>query len=289
VRLAAEGDASVAARTRLREDPGAVVQHAPIVESSGPMVDLDAGTIAFLLAAAVVAGAVNAVAGGGSLISFPALLAVGYPALTANATNIVAVLPGYLGGSVAYRGELRGQGGRSVALGVGAAVGALVGSVLLLTLPASVFELVAPMLILVACVLLAAQPLVERLRARSAGSRGHRSPALHLLVFGAAVYGGYFGAALGIMLLAVLELALRDGLQRLNALKGLLSLVIGAVSALYLAVFGPVALAPAAIMAVGSLIGGHAGVSLARRLPARALRAVVVVYGVGVAIALLAT
>ncbi len=254
------------------------------------MVDLDAASVAFLVGASVVAGAVNAVAGGGSLISFPALLAIGYPSLTANATNILGVLPGYLGGSVGYRRELRGQGRRSAALGATSAVGALVGAVLLLVAPAAAFEAIAPFLVLLACGALAAQPLVERRARRSAGERAeHRSPALQALVFLAAVYGGYFGAALGIMLLAVLAAGLPDDLQRVNALKGLLSLVIGLVSAIYLALLGPVAFAAAAVMAGGSLVGGRAGVSVARRLPAGPLRWLVVLYGVAVAVVLLVT
>lgn len=255
------------------------------------MVELDPGAIAFLVAAAVLAGAINAVAGGGSLISFPALLLVGFPSLTANATNIVAVLPGYLGGSIAYRRELRGQRGRALALGATSAAGALAGSALLLLVPPEVFEALAPFLVLGACAALAAQPLVDRARRRDArgddGGDGHRSPALHALVFVAAVYGGYFGAALGIVLLAVLASLLGDELQRVNALKGLLSLVIGLVSAVYLAVFGPVVALAAGVMAVGSLIGGQVGVAVARRLSERMLRWFVVAYGVAVAVALL--
>jgi uncharacterized membrane protein YfcA len=252
------------------------------------VVELDFAAVALLAAAALLAGAVNSVAGGGSLISFPALLLIGYPSVTANATNIVAVLPGYLSGSLAYRRELGGQGRRARALGATSAIGALAGAALLLVAQPSVFELAAPFLILLACAVLAAGPLVERAAQRGDRPRKrHRSPALHGLVFAAAVYGGYFGAALGIMLLAVLVAYLEDDLQRVNALKGLLSLVIGLVSAVYLALLGPVVLLAAGVMAVGSLLGGQVGVSLARRLSSGALRWVVVVYGVGVAVALL--
>lgn len=254
------------------------------------VVELDAPTLAFLAAAAVVAGAVNSVAGGGSLISFPALLAVGYPAVTANATNIVAVVPGYLSGSLAYRDELRGQAPRVWALAATTVAGALAGAALLLVLPADFFELIAPFLILAACAALAAAPLIERAGGdgRAAGA-AHRSPALHLLLFAAALYGGYFGAALGLILLAVLELGLRDDLQRANALKTVLSLVAGLVAAGYLLAFGPVVLGAAAVMAAGSLAGGKLGVTVARRLAAPVLRAVVVAFGVAVAVVLLAT
>ena len=223
----------------------------------------------------------NAVAGGGSLISFPALLAVGYPSVTANVTNSVAVLPGYLGGSIGYRRELRGQRRRVVVLSVTSVVGAIGGAALLLATSSDVFESIVPFLILFACALLASQPLLSRV----IRPRGH-SARLHLLDFAAAVYGGYFGAGLGIMLLAVLALDIEDELQRLNALKGLLSLLIGAVAAAYFALFGPVKWGAAAVMAAASLLGGQAGVVLARRLDDRLLRAVVVAFGVAVAVVL---
>jgi uncharacterized membrane protein YfcA len=244
---------------------------------------------AALAGAATAAGAVNAVAGGGSLISFPALVAVGYPALHANVTNAVAVLPGYLGGSIAYRDELRGQGRTVRALGAASAAGAAAGTALLLTTPSSVFEQLAPPLVLLSSLLLAAQPWLARLVGRRRGEERAAPAAAWAAAFAAAIYGGYFGAGLGVMLLAVLGLLLTEDLQRLNALKGLLSLVIGLVTAASFALFGPVAWEAAAIMAAGSLAGGHAGVSVARRVAPGVLRAVVVVLGVGVAVALWAT
>jgi uncharacterized protein len=251
------------------------------------MVELGAGELALLGAAGLLAGAVNAVAGGGSLISFPALLAVGYPSVPANVTNNVALLPGYVGGTLAYRRELAGQGPRARRLGATSAVGGLGGAVLLNVSPPGVFEAIVPFLILLSCALLIAQPAASRAVER----RGHQGrPALvHAGTLLAAVYGGYFGAGLGIMLLAVLGAFLPDDLQRLNALKGLLSLVISAVAVVYFALFGPVAWAAAAVMAVTSLAGGQAGVRLARRLSAATLRWVVVVFGVTVAVALLVT
>lgn len=246
-----------------------------------------AAEVALLVAAALAAGAVNAVAGGGSLISFPALLAVGYPALTANVTNAVAVLPGYLGGSVGYRRELRGQGRRARALGATSAAGAVAGAVLLIRTPAVVFERAAPLLILLACGLLAAQPRLARALDARRGGRDARARPVRALVFLAAVYGGYFGAGLGVVLLAVLGLFLPDDLQRVNALKGLLSLVVGAVTALSFALFGPVAWDAAAVMAAASLAGGRAGVGVARRLSPDALRAGVVVAGTAAGIILL--
>jgi uncharacterized membrane protein YfcA len=230
---------------------------------------------------------VNAVAGGGSLISFPALLAAGYGAVVANVTNAVAVLPGYLGGSLGYRPELEGQRGRVLALVATSVVGAVLGAFLLIVSPAGVFEQIVPFLILGSCALLAAQPwLSRRLSPAAGGAEAHRSPRLHVPLFLACVYGGYFGAGLGILLLAVLGLTVRDSLQRLNALKGVLSLVVGLAAAVYFAVFGHVAWVAALVMAAASLAGGWAGVGVARRLPADVLRGLIVVFGVGVAIAL---
>ncbi len=246
---------------------------------------MDAGSAVLLAGAGFGAGAVNAVAGGGSLITFPALLAAGYPSVTANVTNSVAVLPGYVGGSLAYRRELGDQRGRIRALALTCAAGAGTGAALLLVSPAGVFEAIVPWLILLACAMLALQPRVAALVAR--GGRQPSAPALHVALFLATVYGGYFGAGLGIMLLAILGVFVDDGLQRLNALKGLMSLLVAIVSALAFAVFGPIAWDAAAIVGATSLLGGAAGVGVARRLPAAVLRGVVVAYGVVVAIVLL--
>jgi uncharacterized membrane protein YfcA len=247
---------------------------------------VDAGTATLLAGAGLGAGAVNAVAGGGSLISFPALLAAGYPSITANVTNSIAVLPGYVGGSLAYRRELGGQARRIRALAFTSAVGAATGAALLLVSPASVFDAIVPWLILAACVLLAVQP---RLAAVVRERRARPPLALHVSVFAATVYGGYFGAGLGIMLLAILGVFVDDDLQRLNALKGVLSLLVAVVTAVGFALFGPVAWDAAAIVGVACLAGGALGVSVARRLPAAVLRGAVIAYGVCVAIVLLVT
>jgi uncharacterized membrane protein YfcA len=241
--------------------------------------------IVLLALAGVAAGAVNSIAGGGSLISFPALLAVGYPSVTANVTNAVAVLPGYIGGSVAYREELRGQRPRALALGVTSVVGAVAGAWLLIVSPAKLFDAIVPFLILGSCALLAAQPaLSKRMRPPESGAHAHRSVRLHASIFAASVYGGYFGAGVGIMLLAVLALTVDDDLQRLNALKGLLSVVIGGAAVFYFVAFGPIEWVAAGIMAVAAFAGGNIGVAVAKRMPANVLRTVVVVFGVSVAI-----
>ena len=252
-------------------------------------VDLGASAVALLVVAGLAAGAVNAVAGGGSLISFPALLAAGYPAVAANMTNAVAVLPGYVGGSLGYRKELRGQRRRAVALGATSLAGAVAGAWLLTVTPQQLFERIVPFLILLSCALLAAQPAISRRRRRGrsgANRPGHRSVALHAGQLATAVYGGYFGGGLGILQLALLGLGLRDDLHRLNALKGLLSLVIGAASAAYFAIFGSVAWPAAGIMVIASLLGGQLGVVAVRRLSPDLLRWLVVVMGVAVAIVL---
>jgi uncharacterized protein len=248
---------------------------------------LDALHVLLLVAAGAVAGAVNAIAGGGSLISFPALLSVGYPALTANVTNTVALVPGYLGGSLAYRPELAGQRARVRLLGAVSVAGGLSGAILLVLSPGSLFRAVVPWLILFACALLAVQPLVTRFVLDQSEGNEAPAPVQAGVQFLGSVYGGYFGAGLGVMMLAFLGLFLHDSLQRLNALKGLLSLLINLVAAIFFAVFGPVAWVPVAIMAVASLAGGNGGVYLARRLSPTVLRSVVVVFGVVVAVRLL--
>ena len=256
-----------------------------------PLTSLDPAQVGLLAGAALVAGAVNAVAGGGSLISFPALLAVGYPALTANVTNSVALTPGYFGGTLGYRRELAGQRGRILALGVISAVGAVVGAVLLLISSAALFERIVPWLIFLACGLLAAQTRLARLvrerrPAEPASAGGHTAP-LFAAQFLAATYGAYFGAGVGIMMLAILGIFLADNLQRLNALKGLLSFLISVVAAVSFLLFADVSLVAVAVMAVASLLGGQLGVVLARRLDDRTLRWLVIAFGVAVGLRLL--
>jgi hypothetical protein len=272
------------------------------------MPTLEPAQLLLLAAAALLAGAVNAVAGGGSLLSFPALLAVGYPAITANVTNSVALTPGYFGGTLGYRRELAGQRRRILALGATSATGAVVGAVLLLVSSPELFEAIVPFLIFLACGLLALQPRLARLvRARRQGdpdpgdpdpghpavSTGapetadrHTGP-LFATQFLAAVYGAYFGAGVGIMMLAILGIFLTDSLQRLNALKGLLSFLISVVAAVWFALFAEVSWVAVAVMAVASLLGGQLGVVLARRLNDQVLRWLVVAFGIAVGLRLL--
>ncbi|MDP9396577.1 MAG: sulfite exporter TauE/SafE family protein [Actinomycetota bacterium] len=240
---------------------------------------------ALLIAAAgFAAGAVNAVAGGGSLISFPALLAVGYPSVTANVTNTVALFPGYAGSVAGARQELDGQRLRVRALGVTSVVGGVAGAAVLLTTPGEVFQEIVPFLILLACLLLAVQPWLAALVRRLPGAdKEHRSALLHFAALFAAAYGAYFGAGLGVMLLALLGIFLGDQLKRINALKNVLSLVINAVALVAFAAFGPVEWPAVAVVALSSLLGGYLGARLARRIGARVLRTLVVVYGLVVA------
>jgi uncharacterized membrane protein YfcA len=259
---------------------------------------LEPAQLVLLATAALAAGAVNAVAGGGSLVSFPALLAVGYPALTANVTNSVALTPGYLGGTVGYRRELVGQRARVLALGATSAVGAVLGAVLLLVSSPALFERIVPFLIFLACGLLAVQTRLARLVRERRGGGGRQAPAgrggadrhtvpLFAAQFLAAVYGAYFGAGVGIMMLAILGIFLTDSLQRLNALKGLLSLLVSVVAAVWFVLFADVSWVAVAVMAAASLLGGQFGVLLARRLDDRVLRWLVIAFGVVIGMRLL--
>ena len=246
------------------------------------------GVAALLAGAGLVAGAVNAVAGGGSLISFPALLAAGYPSVTANVTNTVALFPGYAGSVVGGRPELVGQAGRIRSIAITSVLGAVVGAAVLLTTPGDVFRELVPYLILLACVLLVFQPRLARIvKARQDGATGDLSVVLQAGVFLAAMYGAYFGAGLGVLLLGILGIFLHERLQRVNALKNVLSLIINGVALVAFGVFGPVAWDAVLVIALASLAGGYLGARIARRLPAGLLRAAVVTYGVVVAVILL--
>jgi uncharacterized membrane protein YfcA len=240
-----------------------------------------------ILAAGVVAGAVNAIAGGGTLISFPALLAAGLSPITANITSSVGLLAGYASGSMAYRDELRGQPARVRGLAVAAVLGGAAGALLLLATPGDAFEDVVPFLVMLASVLLAVQPQVARRLAARGQLPDHPGWEAQVAVGVASVYGSYFGAGLGVILLAVLGLLLADGLQRLNALKGVLSLVVNLAGVLVFIALGGVDWSAAGLLAAGAVVGAFAGVRLARRLPSQVVRTAVVVTGVVVAVVLL--
>jgi uncharacterized membrane protein YfcA len=231
--------------------------------------------------AGVVAGAINAIVGSGSLVTFPTLLAVGYAPVVANVSNTVGLVFGSVSGAWGYRRELRGQGRRVATLAAGSAVGALGGGILLLALPGKVFDAVVPVLILLAVALMAFKPAPKQ-----GARRDHLLPATGG-TFLTGIYGGYFGAAQGVILLAVLRLAFADDLQRLNAVKNVLAgIANGAAAVLFVAV-AHVAWGAAALIAGGSIVGGAIGSSLGRRLPEVWLRRIVIVGGTVVAVILI--
>jgi len=235
----------------------------------------------FLLVAAagLAAGVINSIAGAGSLLTFPALLAVGLPPLQANISNSIGLVPGSLAGAWGYRGLLRGHLRRALRLSAVAAAGAVVGAALLLRLPARVFEVVVPLLVALAAVLVLAQPWISaRLR-----RPGDRPLALGGGLFAVGVYGGYFGAAQGIMLLAVLGLFLAVPLQRANAFKTLIAAATNAASGLVFIAVTQVSWPHAAILAGTSIIGGRIGAAIAQRVPDRPLRIGMAVFGLVVA------
>jgi uncharacterized membrane protein YfcA len=252
------------------------------------VIDASPGSLAFLLVAGLVAGAVNAAAGGGSLLVFPSLLAVGLPPLAANVTNSIAQWPGYVGIVAGTGRELRGQGRRILLTSAVSVVGAAVGCTLLLVLPSSVFDAVVPALVLLATAVFALQPLIRRWAAPTPGMPD-RLVTLLPTVFLAAVYGGYFGGALGVILIATLSMFAHDTLVRLNALKGLLSLVVATVTVVYFAIGAPVDWPAVAVLAPTTLVGGYIGARVARRSPEGVLRTAVVVLGMTVGVYLLVT
>jgi uncharacterized membrane protein YfcA len=247
--------------------------------------------VVLVAAAGVLAGAVNTAAGGGTLISFPALLAAGLPPISANITSAIGLVPGYAGGAYAYRRELQGQRHRFLVLLAGCALGGICGAFLLLNTPVAAFKVVVPYLVIVSCLLLLVQPRlaawISTRREDNGTDDTHVGFGAQTSLFLSAVYGSYFGAGLGVLMLAVMGIFIPDNLQRLNGLKGLLSLVVvtGGVTVYLLS--GQASLPHVAVLVVTSLIGGILGGSLARRLSPTLLRRAVCVLGFGVAAVLL--
>lgn len=232
-------------------------------------------------------GVVNSLAGGGSLLLFPALVATGMGTLAANVTNSVITLPGYVGGAVGFRAELREERRRLPALVAAALAGSSVGSTLLLATSEAAFDVVVPVLVAVASVLVAVQPTVAaRVGTRRGAPPGWLAP---VGVGLATVYGGYFGAGLGVLLLAVLGVAVAAPFHRLNALKTGLSVADASVSLVVFGLFGPVDWSAVAVGAPLTLLGGYVGARLVRRVNEQALRVAVVVFGLVVAVALAVT
>jgi uncharacterized protein len=248
---------------------------------------MNAAHLSLLLVAGVAAAMVNAVAGGGSLITFPALLGTGLGQIAANVTNSVSVSPGYLSAAWGSRSDLPGR--RTLLTLIPTAIaGAAIGCALLLATPSSAFEVIVPFLVLGAAVVLAFQ---SRLRAVVGHPRDlsprRRTFMLYGIVGVSAIYGGYFGAALGVMLVACIGLIVDEPLKRVNALKNVISTAIGFTTVVYFAFLAPVDWTAVAILAPATIVGGYAGARVARRLPAPVLRAVIVTLGFGVGLFLL--
>jgi uncharacterized protein len=241
-----------------------------------------------LLAAGLAAGTVNAVAGGGSLITFPTLIAVGLPPVAANVTNSLAVSPGYVGSVVGSRADLDGQRGRVRRLLPTAVAGSAAGCALLLATPARAFEVVVPFLVLGAAAVLAFQARLRRLVGQpQLMSERRQGVWLQGMVALGSVYGGYFGAALGVLLVAALGLVLDETMARVNALKNIISAVVGLSTVVAFGIFGPVHWVAVAILAPATVVGGYLGARLARRLPSAVLRVVIVVFGGVIGVVLL--
>ena len=242
-------------------------------------------------AAGFAAGGINAVVGSGTLVTFPVLLAVGLPPVTATVTNSLGLVSGNLAGSIGYRRELRGQRGLLLRLLPASVLGAMTGAFLLLTLPASAFEAIVPVLIGLAVVLVATQPMLQRALARRRAAGDADPPPFRLgpgrltgLLAGAyatGAYGGYFAASQGVLQIGIFGLLIPESLQRLNALKNVLTMVVNAVAAIAYVIVAPdrIEWVAAALIAVGALAGGFVGSSFGRRLPAVVLRTAIVVLG----------
>jgi uncharacterized protein len=251
-----------------------------------------------LLGVGLAAGTINTVVGSGTLITFPTLLAFGYPPVLANVSNNVGLVPGVISGVHGYRAELHGQRDRATVLGAASVCGGLVGAILLLVLPASAFKAIVPALIGIALVMVVVQPWLARwVAARQRGREAQQAglwkpgtgvgPVLWLLVFCTGIYGGYFGAAQGVLLIGLLGVALNDGLQRINALKNVLAGLVNGVAAVIFIAFSHVAWGAAALIAVGSVLGGQVGARVGRRLEPWALRLLIICVGTAALVKLL--
>lgn len=242
-----------------------------------------------VLGAGVAAGAINAVVGSGTLITFPVLLALGYPPVVANVSNTVGLVPGSLSGAYTYRRELAGYGRLLLTLGIAATAGAITGALLLLWLPSAAFDAIVPILIGLALILVVAQPWLARRLAGIPPGEKHRpvGPLLLAGVFAAGTYGGYFGAAQGVLMVGLFGVLLSTDLQWLNGIKNLLTGLVNAVAAVLFVIVGNVAWEPALLIAAGSVVGGFAGGHWGRKLPPTVLRAVIVAVGLAAILNLL--
>lgn len=246
---------------------------------------------AAILLAGFAAGTINTVVGSGTLITFPTLLAFGVPPVTANVSNTVGLVPGSISGAIGYRRELVGQRSRILKLCVASFVGGTAGAVLLLVLPSGAFEAVVPALIVLGCVLVVFQPRISAWVARRHEATGGL-PAdgawwVWPLVMLAGVYGGYFGAAQGVLLMAIMGIGIDETLQRLNGVKNVLAGLVNAVAGVLFVVVADVDWRLVGLIAVGAVLGAQVGATYGRRLPPAGLRAFIVVVGVAALVAFL--
>ncbi|MCU7822258.1 sulfite exporter TauE/SafE family protein [Kitasatospora sp. DSM 101779] len=245
-----------------------------------------------VLLAGVGAGTINTVVGSGTLITFPVLLALGLPPVTANVSNTLGLVPGSISGVIGYRRELEGQRRRLLRLGTASLIGGLTGAYLLTKLPSKAFDAIVPALILCALVLVVIQPRVSRAVAARRGHGGGSAEGGPLLFAGvllAGVYGGYFGAAQGVLLLALMGMLLQDDMQRINATKNVLALIVNGVAAVFFLFVAPIDWTAVLLIAAGSVVGGQIGAKVGRRLPPPVLRTVIVVVGLAAVTRLLLT
>jgi uncharacterized membrane protein YfcA len=241
-----------------------------------------------VLVAGVWTGAINTVVGSGTLITFPVLLGVGVPPVTANVSNTVGLFPGSFVGAYGYRRELAGQGRRCVALGSASVLGAVVGAVLLLELPAGAFKAIVPVLIILALLLVVfGKQATAWLAARGRHATEHTTVPLWVTTFGTGIYGGYFGAAQGVLLMGFLGLFLAEPLQRQNGLKNVLAGLVNLVAALVFVATTHIDWAAAGLIAAGSVVGGVLGAHIGRRLSPAVLRGTIVVVGIAAIVKLL--
>ena len=234
--------------------------------------------------AGIAAGTINTVVGSGTLITFPTLLAVGVPPVTANVSNTLGLVPGSLSGAIGYRRELAGQTRRLLRLGSASVLGGVTGALLLLTLPSAAFELIVPVLIALGLVLVLVQPALSRRVAARAESRGIERPEdgaawVLGLIYLAGVYGGYFGAAQGVLLMAILGVGLSETMQRNNASKNVLAMMVNLVAAIVFIAVAEMDWTAVGLIAAGSVLGGAIGAKVGRLLPAWALRTFIVLVG----------
>ena len=243
-----------------------------------------------IIGAGLVAGFVNAVAGGGSLLSFPALMFAGLSPVRANATSTVALWPGALASVWAYRSQISARRREAMAMALPSLIGGLAGSILLIHTPEKAFRFVVPYLILLACVLLTVQgPVAQWVSRRARPGATGISPVFWVIQFFISVYGGYFGAGIGILMLAAIAIFMPEDLQSANALKVLMALLINLMALLYFVLIGAADLKVAGIMAGASILGGYTGAHAAQRISPPLLRTLVVIFGLVVAFRLLSS